>query len=58
MSYSLMYFIDQVMCTKSECSKHESKLYSFLQSIIFLDDQNDAKSLTISLMCEVNRTSC
>jgi len=53
-----MYFIVQEICSESESCKNESKEYSFLKSIIFLDDQNDARSLNISLLCGVNRISC
>jgi len=53
-----MYLIDHVMCSESESSEHESKVQSLLQSIKFLENQNDTVSLNISLLYGVNRTSC
>jgi hypothetical protein len=53
-----MYFIDHVMCSEPEFSEGESKLQSFLESIKFLDNPNDAWSSIMSLLYGVNRTFC
>jgi len=53
-----MYFIDKVMCSETDSSEHESKVHNFLQSIIFLDNQNESWFLITSLLYGVNRTTC
>jgi len=53
-----MYFVDQVMCSGSDSSKHESKLYNFLHSFKLLDNQSDSRALIMSFLYGVNRTSC
>lgn len=56
MRYGYMDFIDQVLCSESESSEHDSKEQTFLYSIQFLDNQTDSWSLIISLLQGVNCT--
>jgi len=56
--YTCMYFIDKVMCSETDSSEHESKVHNFLQSIKFLDNQNESWFLITSLLYGVNRKTC